>query len=75
MERTRWLSQPAITSCRGFCVWGLERHVALGSGRGLPGLHTMHYLIYIMHQQALNIKLWMHAKIPEYCMKRKGTLL
>lgn len=42
--------------------------------RGLPGLHTMHYLTCIMHQQALNIKLWMHAKIPRVVYSRERAL-
>lgn len=72
MQRTWWLSQQAITPYRGFCMWGLERYFAQGFRPGLPRLHTIHYLIYIMHQQALNIKLWMHAKIPRVVYGEKG---
>lgn len=44
-----------------------------GFRRGLPGLHTTHYLTCILHQQALNIKLWMHAKkIPRALNVDKG---
>lgn len=42
-----------------------------GFSYGLLELHIMHYLICIMHQQALNIKLWMHAKIPRVVYAEK----
>lgn len=42
--------------------------------RGLPGLHTMHYLACIMQQQALNVKLWMHAKNSQSSVCRERAL-
>lgn len=60
----------------------IPRLLYVGSGmtchsrfrRSLTGLHTMHYLICIMHQQALNIKLWMHAKNSQSSACRKRAL-
>ena len=74
MQGTWWLSQsrhtggplraPYATICRS------------RFRRGLPGLHTMHYLICIMHQEALNFKLWMYAKNTQSSVCReRGTSL
>lgn len=48
-----------------YFVCGVWNEMSLLVQTRYAWITTMHYQICIMHQQALNMKLWMAAKIPK----------